>query len=300
MDQLISSRIGLNLAVFLARAIPPWLGYSIARLAGLWISSRRDLALVKAVRANQWVVSGETLSRESLEKATQAVFQNSARSIYDVYHYIQNPIAAGKIFTFDPSFQAELGRPEFTQRGLVAAGLHISSFDLALQWICGMKWIKPLVLTIPNPQNGQQLEFEIRQKTGMNLVPATVSGMRQAVNHLMQGGLVATGIDRPVKDSQIRPLFFDRPASLPIHHIYLALKGDAPVVLVACHLEEDGKYHLNVSMPIEMERFPNRAQELRFNAEKVLAAAEQFIRQSPQQWSVSLPVWPEVLDLVPN
>jgi hypothetical protein len=101
MDRLISSRISLNLAIFLARLTPPWLGYAIARLAGRWISSRRDSRLVKGVRANQWVVGGEALSEESLEKASRAVFQNSARSIYEVYHFIQDPQTAGK-FSIEP------------------------------------------------------------------------------------------------------------------------------------------------------------------------------------------------------
>lgn len=299
MDRLIGSRFGLNLAVFLAHHTPPRLGYAVAGLAGYLLASRRNSALVRAVRANQWVIAGGDIAKESLERATRAVLFNSARSIYDVYHFIENPVSAGEIFTFDPSFKAELGRPEFARRGLVAAGLHISSFDLALQWICSTKLIIPLVLTIPHPQRGRQLEFEIRQKTGMNLVPATLSGMRQAIQHLKQGGLVATGIDRPVQDSQIRPLFFGRPSSLPTHHISLALKADVPVVIVACRLEKNGKYHLFASPPIEMERIPNRAQELCINAEKVLATAEPFIRQSPQQWSITLPVWPEAMDLVP-
>jgi KDO2-lipid IV(A) lauroyltransferase len=240
------------------------------------------------------------LTEESLETATLAVFQNSARSIYDVYHYIQDPETAGRLFSIEPSFKALLDRPEFDARGLVIAGLHLSNFDLALQWICSMRWIKPLILTIPNPQNGRQLEFEIRQRTGMNLVPASMTGMRQAFHHLKQGGVVATGIDRPAEEPQHHPRFFGRPACLPNHPSPLALKTHAPVILVACRLEKDAKYHLYASPPIEMDPNPDHTQELLCNTEKVLVAAEHFIRQSPQEWSVSLPVWPEVLDLVPN
>ena len=300
IERMIESQIGLNLAVSLARAAPPQMGYAIAAQAARLISTRRNARLVRAVRSNQWVVGGETLSRAALDQAVQGVFRNAARSVYEVYHYAQNPEAAGQFYSFSPSFKALMDRPEFAERGLIIAGLHISNFDLALQWICSMHWIKPLVLTIPNPQNGRQLEFEIRKKTGMNLIPATMSGIRQSINHLKQGGTVATGIDRPVDECQHQPLFFGRPAYLPIHHIHLALAAHTPVILVACRLEKDGLYHLIASPPIEMDPYQSHADELVCNAEKVLSTAEIFIRQTPQQWVITRPVWPETIHLAPG
>lgn len=298
IERVINSQFGLNLAISLARAAPPWLGYAIANQAAQWMAARHQSEAVKAVRANQWVVRGEQLSQTALDQAVHKVFHGAARSLYELYHYIQDSEAVGKFFSIHPSFNALMGRPEFTQPGLVVVGLHISNFDLALQWICGMSWIKPLVLTIPNPQNGRQLEFEIRKRTGMNLVPATMSGIRQAIQHLKQGGTVATGIDHPVKDSLHRPLFFGRPASLPIHHIHMALTASVPLVLVACRLEDDGLYHLSASPQIELDAYPDHRQQLLRNAEKVLAIAEGFIRQAPQQWMITQPVWPEVVPLL--
>jgi lauroyl/myristoyl acyltransferase len=49
-----------------------------------------------------------------------------------------------------------------------------------------------------------------------------------------------------------------------------------------------------------MNPYPNRADELQINAEKVLAVVEEFIRRDPQQWLISQPVWPELLQDVPR
>jgi len=299
MDRVIGSQSGLNLAASLARAAPPWLGYAIASVAARWISSRRHSEAVRAVRANQWVVAGEKLSRDALDQAVQGVFHNAARSIYELYHYVQNPEATERLFVFEASAQALVHRPEFDRRGLVVVGLHLSSFDLALQWICA-NWVKPLVLTIPNPEGGRQLEFEIRKKTGMNLVPGSVNGLRQAIRYLQRGGMVATGIDRPVPDSQVPLRFFGRPARLPAHHVYLALKAQVPIRVVISRLDDDGLYHIVLSPPIEMDPYPDREGELINNAEKVLSTAEDFIRQSPQQWVITQPVWPEAVEQVPD
>jgi lauroyl/myristoyl acyltransferase len=298
MERLINSPSALKFAAFLAQAIPPGLGYSIARLAAQWISSHRDSGQARAVRSNQWVIMGEANCSHSLNLAVRTVFQNSARSIYELYHYGQNPGAIGRMYTFDPSFQVILDRLEFDRRGLVVAGLHMVGFDLAVRWLC-MDKIKPLVITLPNPEGGRQLEFETRQKTGMKLVPGSVNGLRQAVRFLQQGGMVVTGIDRPVPETGTRPCFFHRQAALPSHHIFLALKAQVPVVVVISHLEQDGKYHIHASAPIEMETRPDRSDELLINTEKVLAVAEEFIRHAPQQWLISLPVWPEIINDVP-
>ena len=299
LEQLIESRAGLNLAASLARATPPWLGYRVARLAAHFLSSRRASALVKAVRANQWMVSGGKLTGDALDRAVRAAFEHSARSVYDLYHYVQNIEPAGDLFVIDDSVRVIIDRPEFDRRGLVVAGLHLSSFDLALQWLC-IQWVRPLVLTIPNPQGGRRLEFEIRKRTGMNLVPASVSGLRQAIRHLEHGGIVATGIDRPQPDYDPRPCFFGRPACLPAHHIYLALRAQVPVMIVFARLETDGKYHILASPPIEMDSHPGRAEQLLCNAEKVLSMAEHYIRQAPEQWAISQPVWPEAVDQAPG
>jgi KDO2-lipid IV(A) lauroyltransferase len=138
------------------------------------------------------------------------------------------------------------------------------------------------------------LEYEIRKRTGMNLVPASVGALRQALKQLQQGGMVLTGIDRPIEKPEVMPRFFGRPAALPIHHIYLAMKARVPIVITAAYRQEDGKYHVFASEPVEMDSCPVPEETLLHNAEKVLAVAERFIRRAPQQWSVPLPVWPHV------
>jgi KDO2-lipid IV(A) lauroyltransferase len=199
----------------------------------------------------------------------------------------------------EPSFQQLAQRPEFDKCGLVVVGLHLSNFDLILQWLC-KQGMKPLILTIPNPAGGRRMEYEMRKRIGIKLLPASVSAFRQALKHLQQGGMVVTGIDRPIPTPQARPRFFGRPAALHMHHIFLATKAHVPIVVAATTLDQDGKYHVFASDFLEMDSHPDPEVEMLRNAEKVLRIAEEFIRRAPQQWSVPLPVWPEVMDLVPK
>lgn len=298
-QQMINSPVVVSLVSLLARVMPPALGYPLCDLIVNQMVTRRDSKVIQAIRLNQWVVRGETLPAEALDQAVRETLRNNARTIYDLYHYHQNPKAIGQLICLNPAARELLARPEFGERGLVILGLHLSNFDFVLQATC-RQGSKAMILTIPDPQGGRRVEFEMRKRIGMNLVPASVGALRQAVRHLEQGGMVLTGMDRPVPDVKAPPRFFGRPALLPTHYTYIASKARVPVVIMAALQEADGKYHIMNSERIEMERHSDHATESLRNAEKVLRRAEDFIRLAPQQWNMPLPVWPELLKKVPH
>ena len=297
LQQVINSRIAVSLSSFLGRVIPPRIGYPIFDLIANWVASRRDSKVVQAVRVNQWMVHGANLKKEALDKAVWETFRNNGRNLYDLYHYIENPEATQRMISLSPVARRLVERPEFGDRGLVIIGLHLSNFDLVLQSIC-RQGFKIMVLTIPDPQGGRRVEYEMRRRTGMNLVPASLSALRQAVKHLERGGMVLTGMDRPVPNPKYCPRFFGRAAPLPVHSIYLASKARVPVVIMAAIQQADGMYHILASEPVEMEDDPENGTEPLRNAENVLKQIEDFIRLAPQQWNMFLPVWPDMLEKV--
>ena len=298
-QQVVNSSLSLRLVSLLAQLFSPRLGYQIAYGLAEQIARRSNSDLVQAIRANQWVVNGEVLKGDALDRLVHKTLRNAARSLFDLYHYSHDFEATRRLIVFDASFDVIAQRPEFAERGLLIAGLHLSSFDLVLQWL-SRDGLRPLVLTIPEPTRGRRMEYEIRKRTGMNLVAASVGALRQAVKYLQQGGMVLTGIDRPIEKPEVSPRFFGRPAALPTHHIFLAIKAHVPIVITVAYLQEDGKYHVFTSDLIEMDSCPNPKEAFLQNAEKVLAIAERFILRAPQQWSVPLPVWPQIVSQVPK
>lgn len=299
MDQVINSQAGVNLVSTLARALPPRSGYILARLAARLIASRRKSLRVRSVRTNQWIASGQQLAPRALEKRVRSVFEHTARAIYELYHFNQNIADAGTLFVIEPSFSELLEEHQQGSHGLILGGMHMSSFDLGLYWVCS-QWVQPLILTIPSPQGGRQREYEIRQQAGLHLVPGSASGLLEAIHALKAGRIVLTGIDHPQPNSNPCPRFFGFPAQLPTHYVYLALKTQAPIAVIYSLLQADGKYHIYASPKLYMEPEPDRQKALQLNGEKVLAFAESIIRQNPHQWSVSQPIWPNLLDRVPK
>ena len=299
LQRVINSQFGVRLVSFIGRTIPPSMGYRIADLIAGWIVTRRQSALVRAIRTNQWVIRGTDPDTAALDRAVRDTLEHLTHSLYNLYHYIHDPEAIHSMVDLSPVARGLVERPEFSDRGFVLTGLHLSNFDFVLQSMC-MQGLKAFVLTIPDPQGGRRIEYEMRKRMGMNLVPASTSGMRNAVKHLEQGGVVLTGMDRPVMDPKFRPRFFGWASSLPAHHIYLAMKAGVPVMIIAAKSGADGRYHVGTSELIEMEAGPDHEKAIVRNTERVLKEAEKFILQTPAQWGMSLPVWPDLIDNVPT
>ena len=298
LQQIINSGFGVRLASIVGRIMPPAIGYPLCDRIADWIATRRDSKVIQAVRTNQWVVHGANLEKEALDKVVLETLRNNARSLYELYHYLQSPKVLQRMIRLNSTARGLVQRPEFGDRGLVIVGLHLSNFDLVLQSMC-RQGVKAMILTIPNPQGGRRIEFEMRKKLGMNLVPTSMSALRQAIRYLEKGGIVLTGVDRPISDAKHCSRFFGHPAPLPTHHVYLASKARVPVVIMAAIQQADGKYHIINSEPIDMEDGTENEKGNLRNAEKVLGRAEDFIHLAPQQWNMPLPVWPEMLGKVP-
>jgi len=299
VETITNSSLGVSLLAATLAHMDPRFGYRLSDFIADGLAARRNSKLVRAVRANQSVLLGEGASTATLDRAVRDTLRSSARSLFDLYRYIDEPQAFDRMVVLEDGVPELISRAEYAKDGLVAVGPHLSSFDLLARWICG-QIVRPLVLTLPNPRGGRRVEYEMRQQLGVHLVPSTVGGMRQAVRHLQQGGAVLTSLDRPIPHPRVQPRFFGRPAAVPVHYVFLAMKAHVPLVVVATTLEEDGRYHVRRSDWIEMETNLEGDKQVLYNAEKVLRVAEGFIRRAPQQWAVPLPVWPSAADLVPQ
>jgi lauroyl/myristoyl acyltransferase len=296
--RIINSPFGLNFAYLVGKCTPYWLGRRIALFAADRISGRKDWKLVRATRSNQWVVHDAQLEGAALDKAVAENFRYIACSIFDLYHNLDDSAAFLRLIEPHPTAIQLVQRPEFSARGLVIAGVHMSNFDMVFQ-AGGLAGINALALTLPELNAGYQKQLDMRLKKGMHLIQASVGTIKHAVDHLRAGGTVITGIDRPDESYIYRPKFFGRPAAVPIHHIFLALKAHVPVIVGATIKHSDGKYHFLFSEPIEMQPHPDRRAEIVINAEMILRVAEDFIRHDPAQWAITFPVWPETMEQVP-
>jgi len=148
-----------------------------------------------------------------------------------------------------------------------------------------------LVLVEPTPRADYNHENRLRRKTGLTIFTLSMESLRAAAQFLEGGGSVLSGVDWPIAEKRYRPRFCGKPSLLPTAHVRLAVKAEAPVVVVACHRRPDGKYTIASSEPIPMQTKSSMPETILHNTEAVLEVVEQYVRYDPEQWFLYKPVW---------
>ena len=298
IQEILNSKPVTKFVLRLGHFLPPRPGYRIAHLIGTYLGKRTHLTPVKAVRANQWVISGGQGTGADLDRLALGTYQTAARCIYDFYHYMSDPKGMLDLVEFSPEFQEVYKRSLEKKEGTLLALCHMASFDLVGR-AAALRGMPLFAITAPEEAGGYRIANQMRRQSNIEAYPASMETVRMAVDRLRHGGTVVTGVDRPFADSQHRPRFFGRAAALPVGHVRLALKFNLPVYALGGCLKPDGHYLLWASEPMEMVHTGDNEQDILQNAERVLARVEQTIRQFRTQWNMTYAVWPEVLPEVP-
>lgn len=296
LQSIINSRVGVGSALLFGQLMPNFVGYPLAKgVAGL-LAIRKTGVLASAMRVNQWVVNDGKVSSDQLNKIVSGVFRNSSKAIYDLYHNLHNPKAINNLVEYSDKFSQMYERYKKGKRGYIITAPHLGSFDIG-GLALGLRNVSFQTLSYPNPGDGYQLQNYFREKYGLYITPMSISSMREAEQRLRDGGMVLTGLDRPLANSRYTPRFFGRPAALPVSYIPMAIKTRVPVVVVCCYDDGD-HYILDSSEPVEMIAYRDRQEEIERNAERVLHEAERMIHAHPDQWFMYYPVWPELMNMI--
>ena len=298
LQSFINGRFGIGLILALGKIIPSSIGYPLAEKVSLLLSAQENSDIVRATRANQWIVSGRSLSSEELDAQTRETFRQTSRWLFDFYHNINNYQTIIDRVTLSPKLVKFLADRLDGDEGTILVAPHLSNFDFGGRAMV-LHGFDIQVLSYPQPHGGYQWQNKLRKDIGMNVTPMSVESMRAAKARLKNGGVVVTGMDRPLDRSNYHPRFFGFPTAVPTSYVRMALQTNAAVVVIACIGLPEKNYRVECSDLIYMEPDDDPVREIEKNAEKVLHEAEKFIRAYPSQWALFYPVWPFALKEMP-
>ena len=296
-DFLLSPAVN-KMGLWLGEHTPPAAGYWIARTVAGRIARRTKSDQVRAVRLNQWMLSGRTLSRAGLDEFVRKVYLAYSRCMYDFYHNMRNAAAIRRLVKFDDNFMQFMNDSKIGKQGSLGLLLHMGGFDLA-GYAIALQGMKPQVLSYPNPNDGYKYHNELRERQGLHVTPLSMEALQEASRFLKDGGTVITGIDRPWPSTNYHPKFLGEESDIPVTTIQLAIRTRVPVVTIACIRQSDGTYLLQASPYLEMKTYKDREEQLIKNTEMVLAVARPYLESSPTQWSMFYPVWPQLCESMP-
>ena len=281
-----------QLGIVLGQRMPHRVGYGLARIAAN-IIARRKPEVYWTVRANLRQILGPEADDVTLHQMTHQVFFHAGQTYYDFFHVIGQPKEVLAEAVPIPDEILALVRAETARgQGVLLLASHMSNFDL-LGLSMGVQGLPIQVLSLANPQAGFHLLNYLRATAGFEVTPITPESLRAAIRRLKSGGIVLTGVDRPIPEDRELVEFFGRPAYLPVGPVRLALMTGALVIMASCYYEPDEGYGLEVTGPIEMIRTGDRKRDLMTNVRRVVDILEQHVRARPEQWMMFHPVWPE-------
>jgi len=295
LQDLISSKPMTQVGLFIGQHMPRWLGYGLSRVVSA-IIARRKPQIYWTVHANLRHILGPDADDTTLHEMTRHVFFHAGQTYYDFFHAIGQPpevlVKAVQVpKDLIESIQSEMARG----RGVLLLAAHMSNFDLAGLSV-GARGLPVQMLSLADPEAGFHILNYLRAKGGYEVTPITPASLRAAIRRLKSGGLVLTGMDRPIPEDRELIEFFGRLAYLPVGPVRLALMTGATVFMGSCYHEPSHGYVLEVTGPVEMVRTGNRRQDILTNTCRLAIILEGFVRAHPEQWMMFHPFWPELSD----
>ncbi len=290
----LNSKLSVHLLILIGKYLSQKTGYRISRNIASIISFFPNLNINKSIRANQFIVNGETNSRKELDLKSKNVLTHAGHCYYDLYHYYNRPEKLDAVVPLTEPMK-EFIKLSQDKQGYMVVAPHLSNFDLVVSRLA-KSGFRGNILSYPNPGSGYQLQNKIRSAFGLDVTPLGDSGVEtKIIQFLKDGGMAATGIDRPVPGRKKRHYvkFFGKPSPLPVGYLTTALAADVPIIAVAAFMLPNGTYGFRHSGPIQLKKYQNKLDEIILNTETVLKKIEAFIKLAPEQWLMYYPVWPE-------
>ena len=292
VQDLISSKPMTKIGLFIGQHLPRRVGYGLAKFVS-GIMARRKPQIYWTVRANLNQILGPEADDETLHEKAGQVFFHAGQTYYDFFRAIgQPPEVLVKAVKIPPKIIDLIQTEQAQGQSVLLLSSHMSNFDLAGLAV-GSLGFPIQMLSLANPEAGFHILNYLRAKGGFEVTSITPESLRAAIRRLKSGGIVLTGMDRPIPEDQELIEFFGRPAYLPVGPVRLALMTGATVVFGSCHHEPDEGYILKVTGPIEMVRTGNRRQDILTNAHRLALVLEEYVRAHPEQWMMFHPFWPE-------
>ena len=296
LQDFTSSEPATRLGLWIGRHMPRWAGYGLARIAA-GIIARRKPAVYRTVWANLNQIVGQGMDDGALHRMTRQVFFHAGQTYYDFFHAVGQPPEVLAKAVQIPASLIELLKSEMARgRGVLLLVAHMSNFDLAALAV-GSYGLPIQALSLADPETGFVLVNRLRAEGGYAVTPITPESLRAAIQRLKDGGIVVTGLDRPVPQNPESIKFFGRPSYLPVGPARIALMTGATVLTGSCHYDSDAGYVLEFTGPVEMVRTGDLRQDILVNTRRLAVILEGYVRARPEQWMMFHPFWPDLPDL---
>ena len=283
LQEFFKNKYSIYGGLALAKIVPRRLGYAAAKLVGNRIAKQKP-RVYRQLRENLSHIPGTTDRPGQLDQITKQAFINAGRYYYDFYHSIGKPVEKLKERIHIPDEVFTLNREAQARgRGVQLAGIHMGNFDLGMVTLAG-SGLELQALSASNPNEGYEVQNKLRSGYDFVVTPISPASLRQAIQRLRDGGVVAVGLDWPHPEETMLSEVFGEPAYIPLGTARLAFLGNAVTMIIAFYSDEQGQNYVLYSDPIEVIRTGDRDEDIRQNTNAYIRVFEDFLQKHPDQW----------------
>jgi KDO2-lipid IV(A) lauroyltransferase len=176
-------------------------------------------------------------------------------------------------------------------RGCLVVAIHMGGWEgCAALWGATQEYESALIAEVLEPPALWRRLLELRQSSGVTMIPLGRTAPREMLRRLKRNGIVAGAIDRDILGSGKPFKFFGRTARIPNGMLQVAQRAGCGVLPVICLREADDTYRLVGFEPVYIG--PGES-GIDAATEKLLRVFEACIRRYPDQWHVMEPIWAE-------
>lgn len=290
-QQLVTTEFGTRAWLALG-ALPPRSGYAFARWLTRQLYRRKQGIVYRVLYDNQRHVFGPGATHEQVDLAVAAVLKHAGMTNYDMIRTVRGgEKAIRSSIELGEDFWPNFDEAHRLGRGVLICGVHLSNFNLGFLAFASQGTTTVQALSAAMPAGGFDVVRDLRNRGALEDTPIDAASLKKAIARLKSGGIVLTGVDWPAKEVSEPIPFFGAPSLLPYGYVRLALSSNAALLLLSARWSAERGYYLMSCPPLELVRTGDREHDTRLNARRVLAMAEQWIRETPEQWLMYHPVW---------
>ncbi len=235
--------------------------------------------------------TGEPVVASNVDSAAHGVVRNAARYYVDLARAPR--LTAVEAFDEVRDFEGVNHFFEAYDRGcgVILLSAHLGSPEYIFRAASYLGLEMVVLVEVLSPPQVHALMDRVRATPGVRFVPADRGGVREALETLRAGGIVAILGDRDIQDAGISVPFFGERASLPAGPVQLALRTNAALLPIFGLREGAARYRVEFHAPLEFERSGDREIDLAAGMRQVAGALERGIAAAPEQWFALHAVW---------
>ena len=174
-------------------------------------------------------------------------------------------------------------------RGCIVVTIHMGGWEgCAALWGSLDQYCSALIAEVLEPPALWRRLLELRQSSGVEIIPLGRTAPRTIIRRLQENWIVAGAIDRDILGSGKPYQFFGATAAIPSGLVDVAQRTGAGLLPIITLREPDDTYRFVGMEPLWVGP---EAGAVDAAMEKLLRIFEECIRQHPDQWHVMEPIW---------